>query len=102
MPNPELTAALEESMRKLEASESDDNPNPLAEVDPNSLSILWERMTEKLALGLPEEITDQTLWTAVLRYRAERYRWDQEEENKVRHTRTRKKEPAAPVGAQEW
>lgn len=100
MTNPDLTASLEESLRKVEAGE-EPNPNPLAEVDPNSLSTLWERMTDKLALGLPEEITDETLWTAVLRYRAERYRWDQEEENKVRHTR-KKKDAPTPVSAQEW
>lgn len=93
----DLTAALEASLADL------DGTNPLAEVDPKSLDILWERVTEKLALGLPGEITDASLLLMIQRYRAERLRWTQEEETGTKHTR-RKKEPtiSAPAKEETW
>lgn len=47
-------------------------PSPLAEADPNSLDILFERINSKLCLGLPELITDDDLMPVVLALREAR------------------------------
>lgn len=96
----DLTSALEASLAAMDAGE-----NPLSEVDPKSLDILWHRVTEKLALGVPGEIADSEVLDMALRLRVERLRWNQEEETGTRHTARKKagaKAPAAPPTVQEW
>ena len=46
--------------------------SPLAEADPNSLDLLFERINSKLCLGLPELITDDDLMPVVLALREAR------------------------------
>jgi hypothetical protein len=46
--------------------------SPLKEADPLSLDILFERINQKLAAGLPEQITDDELFPVVLALRKQR------------------------------
>lgn len=47
-------------------------PSPLAEVDPNSLDELFDRINLKLTGGMPELITDEDLEPLISALRAQR------------------------------
>lgn len=47
-------------------------PSPLAEADPNSIDLLFERINSKLVQGLPDLITDDDLMPVVLALREAR------------------------------
>ena len=46
--------------------------SPLKEADPNSLQILFDRVNDKLIMGLPEAITDEDLMPLVKIFRDDR------------------------------
>lgn len=43
----------------------DPTPSPLSEVDPNSINDLFERVNNKLVMGMPEAITDEDIMPLV-------------------------------------
>lgn len=97
MPNDNLTSALRASLSLVE-----DNPtSPLSEATPDSVDELLDRINSAMAEGLPEKITDETLRKVIDLYRAQAYRFQQDEENKPRRaapgTKTPKPKPLAEI-----
>lgn len=94
MSDPNLKAALELS---LENMDENGNDKPIREADPQSLAILWERVTEKLVLGLPDEIEDSDIAAMVKNIRAQRHRWEAEADAKP--PRSPRKKPGSVAEA---
>jgi hypothetical protein len=95
MTNPALHAALAASV-ELEAT----GQSPLAEVDPNSLQILWDRINEKIYHNLPGEITDDMLMPMCLELRRQRLAHT-DKRIKAADTRQRnKRERSTPISEQ--
>jgi hypothetical protein len=90
----------------LEASkvETDPNAEPTPADPTNSLELLWDRVNEKLALGLPEAISDKDIDALVARYQRQRLRWESEEAAKADRPRAKRGTKTAQTAAEaiEW
>lgn len=74
-----MTDLLKDALQaSLEAMDS----NPLAEADPFSLEEQFDRINAKLAAGMPEAIDEADLLAVVLRLRAARLHFNQEDQRK--------------------
>lgn len=89
MPDENLTAALQGTLDIL--NESPEAESPLAEATPDSIDLLFERINQNLAEGLPEKISDSDLLRVVQIYRAQALKWSQDEEIKRNKPRASKK-----------
>jgi len=88
MPDPNLTGALKGALELLETD------SPLSEATPDSVDELLDRINQHMADGMPERVTDADLELAVNVFRAQAFRWAQEEQQ-IKTTRRRK--PQAQV-----
>ena len=90
--DPNLLGALKGSLDLL------DGESPLVEADPAAVNELLDRINEKMAAGLPGNITDEELERAVNVYRAMAYKWEQEEQQpKTRNTRKKRVAEAVDI-----
>lgn len=86
MPNPNLTAAMRASLENS-MSDNQDSDSPLRLADENSIDILLDRINTAMAEGLPEKITDEELQKVINLYRAQAFKWEQDEQIKATKTR---------------
>lgn len=86
MPNENLSAALRASL-EMTQSDQDHPDSPLRLADENSIDILLDRINSAMAEGLPEKITDEDLRRAIDAYRAQAYKWEQQEQQKAEKSR---------------
>ena len=85
MPDPNLTAALNASLKLV-----DENPtSPLTEATPDSVDLYLDRINAHLIEGAPDRITDEELIRVVEFYRAKALTWTQEEQ--VKKTKSKAK-----------
>jgi hypothetical protein len=93
--NPVLCAMLKASA-ELESTDQ----SPLAEVDPNSLQLLWDRINEKIYDNMPEAITDEDLMPMCLELRRNRLAHTDKREKAAATRQRNKKEKSTPITQQ--
>jgi hypothetical protein len=93
--NPVLYAMLKTSA-ELESTDQ----SPLAEVDPNSLQLLWDRINEKIYDNMPEAITDEDLMPMCLELRRNRLAHTDKREKAAATRQRNKRERATPISEQ--
>ncbi len=74
MADPNLTGALRGALDLL------DGDSPLAEATPDAVDELLDRINAAMAAGLPGSITDSEFERVMNVYRAQAYKWAQEEQ----------------------
>ena len=81
-PNQNLTGALRASLKVIENTTPppEPEPSPLLEAEPDSVDEFLDRITNHLIEG--KILTDELLMDTINMYRAQAYRWAQEDENK--------------------
>jgi len=87
MANENLTGALRGSLQIIESQDSGQptdpaETSPLREATPDSIDELLAKVNEAFGQGLPSAVTDDILYSLVLRYRAEALKWEQDEQIK--------------------